>query len=130
MRPPHFDATGTVLMGLVRAPEPERRRRRKHLANVEVEIHGRDPEERAESSLMACGVLFGSIDDLRATAEQLAPDDWRQHFLAQPTYPGLFLQAFEFHDSGTTRVLFDFGDLDQLILDLHPDGRRAATVEP
>ena len=79
---------------------------------------------------MACGVLLGSIDDLRATAEQLAPDDWRQHFLDQPTHPGLFLQAFEFHDSGTTRVLFDFGDLDQLIVDLHPDGRRAATVEP
>lgn len=128
--PPWFDATGTVLMGLVKAPEAERRRRPGNRAQIDVEIHGHDPMGRVESSLAATASLLQSIDELRSSAEQLAPHEWRQQYLDQPEYTGLFLEGIEFHDSGATRVLFDFGDLDLLILDLHPDGRQTATVEP
>ena len=117
-------------MGRLKPPEAERRRRPDNLAHVEVEIHGHDPAGRAESSLAASASLLQSLDGLRSAAEQLALSEWREQYLDQPEYPGLFLQALEFHDSGTTRLLFDFGDLDLLILDLHPDGRRTVTIEP
>jgi len=59
----------------------------------------------------------------------LAPDSWRAANLKRPDYAGLFLDGLEFHDTGIVRVLFDFGDLDLLILDIHPDGRRSASIE-
>lgn len=78
---------------------------------------------------MSCASILQSLDELRSAAEQLAPYEWRQYYFDRPEYPGLFLDGLEFHDSGMIRVLFDFGDLDLLILDLHSDGRRTATVE-
>lgn len=128
-RLPQFDVTGTVLVGLLKTPEAERRRRPDNRAQIDVEIHGQDPAGRVESSLTASASMLQSIDELRSAAEQLAPDEWRQQYFDRLEYPGLFLEGFEFHDGGTIRVLFDFGDLDLLILDLHSDGRRTATVE-
>ena len=127
--PPHFDVTGTVAMGLLKAPPVERRRRPDDRAQVDVEIHGHEPMERVESSLAACASLLESVDELRADAERLAPVEWCREYLEKPGYRGLFLEGFEFHDSGLIRVLFDFGDLDLLILNVYPDGSRTATVE-
>jgi hypothetical protein len=128
-RLPQFDASGTVLIGLVKAPEAERGRRPDSRSQVDIEIHGRDPQARTGAALAACGTLLQAIDELRTAAEELAPPEWRREHLYREGYRGLFLEGFEFHDDGTVRVLFDFDDLDLLILDLHPDGRRTATVE-
>lgn len=126
---PYFDVTGAVLMGAVKAPQAERRRRPDGRAQVDVEIHGLDPQQRAESALVTSVALLDSIDDLRSKAEQLAPDEWRSQYLGRSEFAGLFLEGFEFHDDGLVRVLFDFGDLDLLVLDLHPDGKRDVTIE-
>lgn len=117
-------------MGLVRAPDAERARRPDMRRDVDVEIHGTDPHARTSSSLASALSLLATISELRNDAEELAPAEWRGWYLDRPDYPGLFLTGLEFHDDGTVRVLFDFGDLDLLILELHPDGRRTATVEP
>lgn len=127
--PPFFDVTGTVLMGLPKAPEAERRRPPDNRSQVDVEIHGQDPLDRMESTLAASASLLESIDELRSAAERLAPAEWCQEYLDKPEYPGLFLEGFEFHDDGVIRVLFDFGDLDLLVLGLNPDGTRRVTVE-
>lgn len=127
---PLFDVTGKVLMGLIRAPEPEARRRPDSRVHIDVEIHGRNSAQRLESTLDRVSALVESIDDLRAAAEQMAPAEWRSEHLARSDYAGLWLEGFEFHDNGIVRVLFDFGDLDLLTLDLHPNGHRAVSIEP
>ncbi|XBB65934.1 hypothetical protein ABFU82_17670 [Nocardioides sp. WV_118_6] len=127
--PPHFADGGAVLCGLILAPEAERAVRPDDRAHIDIEIHGQDPQGRSEAALATTDALLKSIDELKAAAEDLAPGRWRLEYLERPDYSGLFLDGLEFHDSGTVRALFDFGDLDLLILELHPDGRRIASVE-
>lgn len=126
---PHFDVTGKVLMGLVLAPAVEVTHRPDHRSQIDVEIHGSNPEDRADSSLAIVARLLHALDELRASAEGLAPKDWQDQYRDAPSYPGLFLEGFELHDDGLIRVLFDFGDLDLLILDLYPSGKRMVFIE-
>lgn len=126
--PPHFADGGTVLVGLVLATEAERARRPDGRAHIDIEIHGHAPEDRVESALATADAVLQSIDALRTAAEDLAPSHWRADYLQRPAYPGLFVDALEFHETGLVRVLFDFGDLDILVLDLNPNGERSATV--
>lgn len=116
-------------MGLVLAPACERSRRPDHRSKIDVEIHGSKPEDRAASSLSAVATLLDTIDTLRTSAEDLAPQDWQERYRAEANYAGLFLEGFEFHDTGLVRVLFDFGDLDLLVLDLHASGERTVSIE-
>lgn len=125
---PHFDVTGKVLMGSVMAPAIEVEHRPDHRSQIDVEIHGRDPEERTDSALSTVASLLASLDELRSVSKALAPADWKDQYPDASGY-GLFLEGFELHDDGLIRVLFDFGDLDLLILNLQPDGRRTVSVE-
>ena len=127
---PHFDVTGTVLVGLVTAPASERSHRPDHRSQIDVEIHGRNPVNRVDSSLSTIASLLDAIDELRTSAEHLAPTDWQDQYRNASNYAGLFLEGFELHDDGLIRVLFDFGDLDLLILDLHRSGKRTVSIEP
>lgn len=126
---PYFDVTGRVLMGLVDAPAPEAARRPDHRSQIDVEIHGPEPEARAESSLAQVKALLSDIEQLRSTAESLASKEWHGEYDTGSERADLFVEGFELHADGLVRVLFDFGDLDLFILDLQPDGRRTATVE-
>ncbi|MDO9439922.1 MAG: hypothetical protein Q7T73_03435 [Beijerinckiaceae bacterium] len=116
-------------MALIAAPASEVERRPDHRSQIDVEIHGSHPEERAAPALGTVGSLLAAIDQLRSQAEALAPSDWKAEH-RNVSGDDLFLEGFEFHDEGLVRVLFDFGDLDLLILDLHADGRSTASVEP
>ena len=111
-------------------PTSELSRRPDHRSQIDVEIHGSNPEERSASSLSAVATLLDGIDGLRTSAEDLAPQDWRDRYRAASDNGGLFLEGFEFHDNGLVRVLFDFGDLDLLVLDLHRSGERTVSIEP
>jgi hypothetical protein len=126
--PPVLTASG-VLVGLVQSPPAERARRPDHRHQIDVEIHGSNPEGRADEALGAVGVLLRDIDALRTSAEALAPEDWKAEVRDSPTYPGLFLEGIEFDDGGLVRVLFDYDGMELLILDLHPDGHRSVVFE-
>lgn len=127
---PYFDVTGKVLMGLINAPSAEAALRPNHLSQIDVEIHGRNPKDRADSALSTVATLLPALAELRSYAELHAPKDWQAHYRTASDYAGLFLEGFEFHDDGLIRVLFDFGHLELLILDLHSDGERTVSVEP
>jgi hypothetical protein len=43
-------------------------------------------------------------------------------------YAGLWLDCLELHADGRACLNFDFGDLDQLVLELHPDGGKRVTI--
>jgi hypothetical protein len=54
------------------------------------------------------------------------PAQWLEHYSLQPGPPvfeRLFLEGLETDEHDTMRVVFDFGDLDQLIVELESDGR-------
>jgi hypothetical protein len=55
-----------------------------------------------------------------------APPDW------QRSYPpaDLWLEGIEFHTDGRVRLLYDFGDLDLLVLELHGNGSKHVSIEP
>lgn len=127
---PYSDVTGKVLMGLVMAPPSEVTHRPDHRSQIDVEIHGDNPKDRADSSLSTVASLLSAMDELRTSAENLAPKDWQERYLNSSNYAGLFLEGFELHDDDLIRVLFDFGDLDLLILDLHRSGERTVSIEP
>lgn len=126
---PHFDASGKVLLALIEAPPWEAQNRPDHRTQIDVEIHGHDPQDRVASALLTVSALTSALDQLRSEAQTLAPADWKSQY-ANASGCGLFLVGFEFHDGGLVRVLFDFGDPDLLILDLKPDGARTVSIEP
>jgi len=126
---PHLNVTGKILMGLVEAPANEVGDRHDHRSQIDVEIHGRYPEDRADSALSSVASLLAGLSELKSQAEALAPTDWKGQYRQGAPGHELFLEGFEFHDDGRLRVLFDFGNLDLLILDLHPDRQPRVVVE-
>ena len=79
-------------------------------------------------------VLLTQLPELITAALRLAPDEWRRHYVeggpGVADYSGLWLDGLEFHADGRVRLAFDFGDLDQLVLELRPDGCKRVTIEP
>lgn len=79
-------------------------------------------------------VLLTQLRDLTTAALRLAPDEWRRHYVERgpgaADYSGLWLGCLEFHADGRVRLNFDFGNLDQLVLELRPDGGKRVTIEP
>lgn len=117
-------ATGE-LVGVVKAPDAERTVRPAHRQRIDIEIHGQDPEARTEGVLVAAAQLLEDADALRTSAEALAPREWQESVREQPTYPGLFLEGFEFHDDGEVYVVFDYDGMEELVLVLTPEGKRS-----
>ncbi|GAB4010898.1 hypothetical protein GCM10028772_31820 [Nocardioides ultimimeridianus] len=82
--PPHFAAGGTVLVGLILAPEAERALRPDDRAHVDIEIHGHDPQGRSRAALAAAEGVLAEINELRAAAVELAPNGLHTEYPERP----------------------------------------------
>jgi hypothetical protein len=63
---------------------------------------------------------------IKTFAIEHAPAEWLQHYSSQPGPPvfeRLFLEGFEIDEHDMLSVMFDFGDLDLLVVELGSDGR-------
>ena len=131
---PHWIESGDLLLGSVKVPPDVRTPARNGDTRLWVEIHGEGAQERLDDALSRTRDLFGRLPYLAAEALRLAPDDWRSHYLqggaGAADYSGLWLDTVEFDADDMIRLSFDFGDLDQLVLELRPDGGLNVTIEP
>ncbi|MFG1624615.1 hypothetical protein [Kribbella sp. NPDC049227] len=125
---------GSVLATSVEVPATVRRPADGGDARLDVELHGPNPQERLNAALDELRVLLTQLPDLTAAALRLAPEEWRRRYgeggPGAADYSGLWLDCVEFHADGQRCLVFDFGDLEQLVLELRPDGSRRVTVEP
>jgi hypothetical protein len=78
-----------------------------------------------DEALSALGSLIAQLPDLTAEAMRSAPLQWRRDHQDVE----LWLQGIEFHADGLVRMLYDFGDLDMLVLESSGDGDRRVTIE-
>lgn len=63
---------------------------------------------------------------LAADALNAAPSGWhRSH-----PHADLWLDGIEFHADGRVHLLYDFGVLDLLVLELHGNGAKHVSIEP
>jgi hypothetical protein len=91
-----------------------------------VEIHGDRADARVAETSMALRSLIPQLPVLAAEALSAAPPDWhRSHPDAD-----LWLDGIEFHADGRVRLLYDFGHLDLLVLELHGNGAKDVSIEP
>ncbi len=131
---PRWKDAGSVLAMSVEVPATVRRPANDGAARLDVELHGPKPEDRLDAALDGVRVLLTQLPGLTAAALGLAPDEWRRHYgeggPGAADYSGLWLDCTEFHADGRLCLTFDFGDLDQLVLELRPDGSKRVTVEP
>jgi len=110
------------LIGVVKAPTVNPAVQPMLAERIDIEIHGREPESRGQSVLINAAELLRDVVALQACAESAAPEEWRRSVLGAPTYPGLVLDGFEFHDDGVVYVFFDYDGMETLGLELGPDG--------
>jgi hypothetical protein len=131
---PRWKDAGSVLATSVEVPATVRRPANDGDTRLDMELHGPKPQERLDAALDGLRVLLTQLPDLTAAALRLAPDEWRRHYgegdPGDADDSGLWLDCLEFHAGGRVRLVFDFGDLDQLVLELRPDGSKRVTIEP
>ena len=122
---PTWVDAGTVLMGSITVPSEIRRPADNGDDRLEIDVIGPEASERCPGVLAELPGLLLSLADLRQAALRAAPREWTEHF----GQPDLWLMAIEFEPT-VTRLVFDFGDLDSLILTIAPSGERSVSVRP
>jgi hypothetical protein len=102
--------------------------------NQDVEILlsvGREYEGAAlAAQVQRCAAMvdkaLSALPLIKSFALQHAPAQWLEHYSSQagpPVLERFFLDAFETDEHDVLSAVFDFGDLDQLIVELKSDGR-------
>jgi hypothetical protein len=122
---PAWVDAGTVLMGSITVPSEIRRPADNGDDRLEIDVIGPDANERCPDVLAQLPRLLLSLADLRQAALRAAPREWTEHF----GQPELWLMAIEFEPE-VTRLVFDFGDSDSLVLTIAPSGDRTVCVRP
>lgn len=116
---------GNVLMGSITVPSAIRRPADNGDDRLEIDVIGSDARERCAAVLAELPGFLLSLTDLRQAALRAAPREWTEHF----GQPDLWLMAIEFEPT-VTRLVFDFGDLDSLVLTIEHSGERSVSVRP
>lgn len=112
-------------MGTITVPSAIRRPADNGNDELEIDIIGPEAEQRCAAVLAELPGLLISLPGLRQAALRAAPREWTEHF----GQPDLWLMAIEFEPTAT-RLVFDFGDLDSLVLKIDPTGARTVSVRP
>ncbi len=115
---PRLLADGMTTAISVRLPASVRRPADNGDDRLEVEFNGPCDAERLNRGLEALGERLPLLDELVDYAAAHAPEA----FTVEPS--ALWLTGMQFLPSGEMSLLFDFGDLDLLVLNLSTDGRR------
>lgn len=131
---PRWKDAGSVLATSVEVPTTVRCPANDGDNRLDVELHGPKPQDRLDTALDELRELLTQLPDLTVAARRLAPREWRRHYgnggPEAANNSDLWLDCIEFHADGRRCLIFDFGDLDQLVLELHPDGGKRVTIEP
>ncbi|TCM47905.1 hypothetical protein [Kribbella sp. VKM Ac-2568] len=123
---PHWSEAGDVVMAsialspLIRPPAKDGDPR------LTVEIHGDRADARVAETSGALRSLIPQLPVLAADALSAAPPGWHRSY----PHADLWLDGIEFHADGRVRLLYDFGDLDLLVLELHGNGAKDVSIEP
>lgn len=116
---------GSVLRGSITVPAEVRRPADNGDDRLEIDVIGPDANKRCPDVLAQLPGLLLSLADQRQAAPRAAPREWTEQF----GQPDLWLMAIEFEPE-VTRLVFDFGDLDSLVLTIARSGERTVCVRP
>jgi len=98
-------------------------------AEILLEVASTDPRPALQAHVEACAAriknVLSDLPSIQRYAVDKAPRDWADYYAAQPGGPlidRLFLEGIEVDRRLCVSVIFDFGDLDQLVVQLNDQG--------
>jgi len=98
-------------------------------AEILLDVASTDPRPALQVHVEACAarihVVHTDLPSIQRYAVDKAPRDWADYYAAQPGGPlidRLFLEGIEVDRRLCVSVIFDFGDLDQLVVQLNDHG--------
>ena len=131
-RAPHWLDREAVIVASVTVPPGVRRPTSSGSQRLDVEFRGFETSG-FDDYLSTLDALLRQLPELVQDTFRLAPPEWRHRYVDEASnldLSDLWLDTVEFDVDGTTRLDFDFGDLDILVLEIDPDGVRHAYIRP
>ena len=123
---PHWSEAGDVVTASIALSLLIRQPAKDGDPRLAVEIHGDRADARVAETSSALRSLIPPLPVLAAEALSAAPPEWQRRY----PHADLWLGGIEFHADGRVRLLYDFGDLDLLVLELHRNGAKHVSIEP